>query len=248
MATTRYYFDQTAGGVTPASWNPNWDKTSGTAGTRTLSLTKVSANAQVEANNTINVIDAESFTAWARFVSDALSAGTISGSVRGVVKCRENTAVLDASLALAIKVIQSDGSDRGTLLDLTAVPLANGQSGLPEFDPVVFSAANTRRFQDASSNTDILLTPVAAQTNDRLVVEIGFRAFGNSTFNNASLAYGTDTGGGDHAHGEGSSANLNGWIEFTSPADEQAWRSTKRRHDLSRFNQSIWSQDKAIIH
>jgi hypothetical protein len=222
MAITRYYFDRTAGGVTPSSWSAGWNKTSQNDGTWTLSTSKVGSDAQVEANSTSSATTPE-FHACVRFVSAALSAGDIGGVVRGVMECRQSNAGLDGSLALGIKVIKSDGTDRGILLAVTAIPLIKNNPLLDdpaEFPTVLFANAETRRFADASSNHDIALSTVTAQSNDRIVVECGFRDVSGSGVIEGSIAYGSDTGVGDHAHADGTApaADLNGWIEF----DDQA--------------------------
>jgi len=103
-----------------------------------------------------------------QFISDPLDgAQTISGTVKGQIRCRESDAAADFCRALVIKVVSGDGSTvRGVLL-----------SHFPDSLTSEFATSLTNRNFPPS----LSLNQVEAQDGDRIVVELGFRAFNNVT-------------------------------------------------------------------
>gem|GEM_PF-1203328 len=139
-----------------------------------------------------------------QFVSDPLSAQTISGTVKGQLRCRESDAAADFCRALIIKVVSGDGGTvRGTLL-----------SHFPESLTSEFDAGSTpvnRNFPPS-----LTLSSVEAQAGDRLVIEIGFRAFNTETTTYTGYIHLNDSTGTDLPEDESTTDNLCGWLEFSA--------------------------------
>ncbi len=146
--------------------------------------------------------------AMLRYVYGPLEGQSISGTVKGQMRGVESISGANASLALAIKIIQPDGTDRAVLLAQTA---ADSQvSGTTEF---VTSGLTNARFLNASEANPTLTTQSATR-GDYLVIEIGFRS-ATGTSRTVDLRYG-DTGGTDLTDGDTTeTTDLVPWIEFS---------------------------------
>jgi hypothetical protein len=158
--TSRFYLSSSgAVNVTPSSWSSGWTVAAGTSlplskPKRDLSSALVIAGSGISGQK----------KSGARFVSTPLRAQTISGTVKGQIRCREANAADNYSLAFAIKIVKPDGTDRAVLLPVQA----DGSA------PAEFSAvATNRKFRDSSGNSSIALTEQIARDGDMLVVELG---------------------------------------------------------------------------
>jgi hypothetical protein len=218
---TRFYLQSTGSpALTPSTWSAGWTNTAQAAGPFPCSPTKAST---AFAEETIAPVSGTpGFSASLRWVSAALAAQTISGTVKGVIRGYHDSNALNDMLAIAIKVVQSGGSDRGVLLAVTA---SDSTSTPPEFT----TSAATRRFQDTSEATDLTLSDVAAQDGDHLVIEVGVRTTGGNSTRQNLLRYG-DAAASDFAHTDALTTDLNPWVEFTDditfyspPSFNPAW-------------------------
>jgi hypothetical protein len=197
---TRLYYSGYSPSVSPA-FSAEWDRTA--AGVRrTLELKKAS-NINAESGAVEAVTTAPYDVILRQFCCPPLKgAQTISGFVKGQMRARESDPSCDMSRAVSIRVVSNDGlTERGILL-------SDFQSSLTsEFD----TTQTDRSFPPNSA-----LTPLACQDGDRIVVEIGYRAFntvggnlyGYVWFNNSSA---TD----DLPEDETTTDNLCPWIEFS---------------------------------
>lgn len=184
---TRLYLSSSAAPLTPSSWSAAWD-VDGT--TNALLARGRRGNSSIVTQAFAGTgVSGQLKAAW-RFISDELTAQTLSGTLKGIVHCYEANATDNFTVALAAKVIAPDGSDRGILLAPTATDdltheVTNGAVGL-------------RKFRDASENTDIPFSTLAIQEGDRIVFEIGFRQASTSTANftfqafSGNIAFSTD--------------------------------------------------------
>jgi hypothetical protein len=200
---TRVYFPSTgSAAVTPSTWNFGAQINPVTLpGSRTKTATALTT--KLEATGVTN----PTARAMMRFVYGPLEGQSISGTVKGQMLGLESNAGANASLALAIKIIQPDGTDRAVLLAQTA-----GDSAAAGVELATGSLTNAR-FLDASEANPTLSTQTATR-GDYLVIEIGFRS-ATGTTRNISLRYG-DTGSTDLTDGDTSSTTDNvPWIEFT---------------------------------
>jgi hypothetical protein len=149
------------------------------------------------------------FIAVARFVSPAVEAQTINGTLKGVAWTNTDSVTTDGTIAIAAKLVKPDGTDRGVLL---AVSASDDVSTAP---PEIITGDRTRIYQDASENTDLTLSSVTAQEGDYIVVEIGFREVTTNTSGTVSTRIG-DTGEDFAYASNGTIDNGNSvWIEFS---------------------------------
>ena len=213
MATRFYLPSSGTPPATPAAFSAGWIKTLDAVGPFPAVITP-GGTAMTTAVINADTGAPEDFVCAGRWVSSALDAQTIDGSITGVMRCAELvTDLLDATIAIAIKVIQPGGADRGILLATTAsdAPLVGAGTAPPE---MALTTQETRRFQDAAESDIITLGSVAAQAGDFLVIEIGMRELLNSTTVDGAFRYG-DNGGADFAHTDGLLTDLNPWVEFS---------------------------------
>lgn len=162
---TRFYVNNTNSGITVTSWNTGWNKTSGAAVTKELQSTPQVGGSSGVITNAASGTSGH-FTAIARFISPALDAQTISGTIKGVCCFHETNGTDNYFCAIGAKVVTAAGADVGVLLQPTA------STSLNEF---IAGASEPRTFRDASDNKEISLTSVACSSTDRIVVEIGFQ-------------------------------------------------------------------------
>jgi len=137
-----------------------------------------------------------------QFVSDPISAQTITGTIKGQIKCLESSALANFSYAIVVKVVSGDGSTvRGTLY-------TDFSDTGAEFDD---ATRTNRKFPAAGS----ALGSVVAQAGDRIVIEIGARKNGtNASSRTATLTVG-DSVASDLPEDEVETGVLNPWIEFS---------------------------------
>lgn len=134
--------------------------------------------------------------AGGQFVSDPLTAQTISGSVKAYARIRDASVGGLAFTNFYVSVVSGDGGTvRGVLLSLGSYG-----SGLP------LAALMNRAFADGDS-----VSAVAAEAGDRLVVEFGANDANAGTF---QLNYGAPTGS-DLPEDEITTTALTPWVEFS---------------------------------
>lgn len=201
MPTLIYLPSSGAPDVTPSTWifpnqiNPVTYKAATTkAGTALTTKT--------EATGTTS----PTTRAMVRWVIGPLAAQSISGTVRAVIRCSESNTGANATLAMAIKIIQPNGADRATLLGVTASDSATAPY---EMNTVL----DSRRVWTANETEPLSLTTQSASAGDYLVIEMGFRS-ATTTTRNVSLRLG-DASASNLAYGDGETNDYNGWVEFS---------------------------------
>ena len=142
-----------------------------------------------------------------RYVIGPLAAQSISGTVRMVMRCREANAGANATLAMAVKIIQPNGADRATLLAVTS---ADSASSPYEFTTTL----DSRRCWKADETEPLDLTTQSATEGDYLVIEIGFRS-ATTVSRNIDLRYGDDNAS-DLTYGDAETNDFNPWVEFSA--------------------------------
>ena len=142
-----------------------------------------------------------------QFVSDPLSAQTISGTFTIVIRGGESAMSADASFQIVIRVLSNNGSTvRGTLFAGHTAALNTTPGALGCELPTSTSAFSLR---------NIALTSVAAQAGDRLVVELGHRYHNTSaTSYGAFFTFHDDLITADFTV-DGEKNSLVPWIEFS---------------------------------
>lgn len=202
MATKIYLPSSGAAAVSPSTWifadqiNPD---------TLAAVTTKIASamTDRTEATGTTN----PTTRAMRRYVIGPLAAQTISGTVRGVIQATESNTGANATNAIAVKIIQPDGTDRAVLLAVTA----SDNAGSPQ---EFLTTAARRRYWEADETEPVDLTSGDATAGDYLVIELGFRS-ATGTTRNITLRFG-DASATDLVYGDGTPAgDDNPWVEFS---------------------------------
>jgi hypothetical protein len=142
-----------------------------------------------------------------REVIGPLPGQTIAGNVHGQMLASENNSGANATLAMAVKIIQPGGADRAVLL------AAVGSDNAASPQELVLTTLTNRKFYNAAEAEPIPLTSQAATQGDYLVIEIGFRS-ATTTTRNISLRYG-DAGANDLQEGTTETDDYAPWVEFS---------------------------------
>jgi len=202
MATRIYLPSSGAASVTPSTWNfPNQINPLTFAGVITrLNSTQTT---RLQATGTTSPI----LKAMFRWIIGPLATQSIAGTINLVMQCFESSALANATLAVAIKIIQPSGVDRAVLLaavgsDSAASPQEMGTTPL----------ANKRAW-NLTEVRPIPLTSQNAISGDYLVIEVGFRS-ATTTTRNISIRYG-DTTSGELADADSGANDYAPWIDFS---------------------------------
>ena len=229
MATRIYLPSSGAAPVTPSTWNfPNQINQLTFAGL--LAKINSTMTTKLEATGTTSPI----FRAMFRWVIGPLAAVQISGTVNLCMRGMESNAGANASLAIAIKIIQSGGADRSVLLAYTAADLMNDTNY--EFGT---SLASMRAY-NATEVRPIPLTPQTPTAGDYLVIEVGFRS-ATTVSRNISLRYG-DTTTADLADGQAETNDYAPWVDFSQ---NLTWLQTKTTN-LNAYLQKIYTPGTSL--
>lgn len=98
-----------------------------------------------------------------RFISDPLAAQTVSGMVKGQVMCLEFDGASNARSQLVMRVVSNDGlTVRGTLVAAQAAALSSE-----------WAVGLRNRKAPLAALSPVAVTPVVAQSGDRIVIEVG---------------------------------------------------------------------------
>ena len=206
MATRIYLRSEGSVGVTPSTWNFA-NQISPVTFPGTLKLNTGSAmTSKVGATGTTN----PTARAQGRVVIGPLKAGTISGTVKGQMRGSENNTGANATPAIAVKIIQPNGTDRAVLLAQTASDSATAGN---EFVTTLTNAT----FKNAAEGASISLTSQNASLGDYLVIEWGFRS-ATATTRNITQSYGNDNASDLPENTSTTTAN-NPWFEFSATID-----------------------------
>ena len=142
---------------------------------------------------------------WRQYVSAPIPAQTITGTIKGQVRCSETDATDNHDrVTIRVIVVSNDGGTvRGTLLALGYYGNTNEYSIAPTL--------TSRKIADGDA-----LSSVVAQANDRIVVEIGTQNSVLSIFEDEPLSavFGDDSGT-DLPEDETTTATNNPWVEFS---------------------------------
>jgi len=148
------------------------------------------------------------FRAMGRTIIGPLAAQTISGTIKGQMRCAESNGGANATLMVAAKIVQPGGSDRGVLLARSAADLLHTTAW-----EMAITTLTNRKFGDAAENASITLTSQAATAGDYLVIEWGFRS-STGTSRNITLRYG-NASATDLAEDTTETTDNNPWWEFS---------------------------------
>jgi hypothetical protein len=204
----RFYFHETdydGNDITPSispAYGAGWDKTSAAERRRcTLNKNETAiTGVSVPENSATSPYD----VLIRQYVSEALQAQTISGTVKGQL-CAHEQGNYDHCRAILIRVFSGDGAtERGTLYSEFPESIAG------EFYQSALGGRNIY-FPASTSVSD-----VEAQAGDRIVIEIGYRSFNTSTSNWYSGFWLGDNGATDLPENEtDTNESKVPWIEFS---------------------------------
>lgn len=205
---TRLYFPNvtnTSIGAAPAA---QWTIRSGAAGPGIAVRTKTAVAAGVVAVASSGG-GVEEFIIQKRFLTEALPAQILGGTIKGVIKGIQNNAALNATYAIGIRVLSNDAS---TLKQVALNPVAPLPTAVP---PELHTSTRPRVFRDSSGNTDITLGSVPIEENDRLEISFGYRNDASSGYTVTTI-FQDDVGVDlDHADGIETNQNADLWVEFS---------------------------------
>lgn len=202
MATKVYLPSSGAAAVTPSSWL--FTNVGAAAVTYAGVLTKIaSAFTSIDENTgTINPYT----EGVLRYVLGPVSAQTITGTVRAVMRVSESHTATNANLRMAIKIIQPNGADRAILLDETSSDSASAPYEMT-------TTLSSKRVWTSGEAEPLTLTDQAASTGDYVVIEIGHRS---STGTDRTISYNIgDNSANDLAYGDDETNAYCPWVEFS---------------------------------
>ena len=192
--------------ITPSGWHSSWNKAS------SAHLGYASTGKHVAA--TVNNVKGDTlsgtaghFTGVMRSVSPPLKSQTISGTIKGQALTFAST-LLEGTIAIAIRVLKPDGTERGVLL----APTASDSYVNP---PAAEASVENRQLLNSSESATITLSSVDAINGDYLVFEFGYRQGGTAT-NNFNV-YPGPTSGTDFTDLTEDNTDTVGmtWVEFS---------------------------------
>jgi hypothetical protein len=173
-----------------------------------LVTTKTNTALTTGTSQTKGVTTAPSSRMDRRFISDPMSAQTLSGTFDMVLKCQETNVSLDGWLDVVVYVVSGTGTTiRGVAYAGSTTSVAGAVVGAENEE---FTTSMLSRIKVA-----LTLTPVAVQAGDRLVVEVGYRSSGVTASLVGRFQYGDPTATADAALTSGVAGNVS-WIEFTA--------------------------------
>lgn len=143
----------------------------------------------------------------AQWVSPPLTAQTISGTFKMYMRAREGGAADDFESQVVLRVVNGSGTEQAVLY-----------AGMTETaDPPTseWALTQTNRGFPRAGLLPASLSSYACSAGDRLVVEVGFRAFSATPDNNRDIRVG-DAAANDTPEDETSILDYNPWIEFSS--------------------------------
>jgi microcompartment protein CcmK/EutM len=217
VTATRFYLPSTGTAAINPAFDAAWNDTSQVV-SRPANITK-GTSSFVEVTDT----EASNSNLWdvclGRFISEPIAAQTITGTVRGYIRARENVAGVNARSQMVVRVVSNDGSVvRGTLY-------AQDNRTVNESEWVTtttVTAARNARFPTTQAAAAVpSMTSVTAQDGDRIVIEVGGRAVNTVTTNTFTLAMRFGENAADLAENETGTTEGAPWVEFDSPIQFQ---------------------------
>jgi hypothetical protein len=186
-----------------------WDSTSLSSrkimGTAAQFILNEATNVQQQVSESVTTRDNRLIR---QFISHTLAAQTISGTVKGQIRCTEGTADADMAMEFSLRVIsRTDGTVRGTLYQTagsgTIVPAY-------EFD----SSGLVNRYMPPGGSQAV--TSVNAQQGDLLVLEVGVRAYNTIlSAKTATIRYGYSAARSDLPEDQTDTNDYNAWLELS---------------------------------
>lgn len=148
-----------------------------------------------------------------QYVSAALAAQTLSGTIKGVMRCASNvTNVGVGAPAFRLAKCNSDGSVVTEILGVTVSPLAATNA-----PPATSGTTLTnRRLETSPSDTFVIsFSDTTIEAGDRLIVELGYKDNTTDTGRFVRISFGDDSAI-DLPEDETTTTADNPWVEFSA--------------------------------
>lgn len=200
---TRYYLPSSGAAEVSPAYTGDWDDTS--VATQLKCSTSKIASAMTNFTGSTNASILSNEILLVQYVSDPIGQQTISGTVKGQIRCIESNASANAKIALCIKVVSNDSS-------IIRGYLAGNNANIINSATEILTALTNTPLKDFIT-TPIDLTSVACNNNDRIVIELGFGESGIDVYN-ISMNFGDDSGT-DLPEDATDTNPYNPWIEFS---------------------------------
>jgi hypothetical protein len=205
---TRFYLPSSGAADITVTPSASWTGSTGYSALKAV-RTKIASAMASHSYTNVNTAGTKYYLHH-QYISEPLKQQTISGAIKGQIRCSESNAGLNATLAVCIRVVSPDGATvRGTLTDIVASDLINA-------DPSEFATSlKNRKIENSSEQASIALTSVTARDGDRIVMEFGIRRTGTTTTWTSALSFGDDNATDLPENMTTTTAN-NPWLEFDS--------------------------------
>lgn len=198
----RLYLNNTDAAITTAP-HTSWEQTAGAITGKALGTARTGANTSVTIaeTSTSNVFD----SMQGQWISPPFtSSGTFTGPWQAVWASSETADAADFTLSSYLRIVSNDGTVVRGLPSIVGTTLPGGE---------ITTVLSGRKI-----SVD-LVTPVAVQQGDRLVLELGFRS--NNTVNtsySSTIRYGGTVGDLEAGDTGATATTASGWIEFADGA------------------------------
>lgn len=206
---TRFYLP--ASGASPVTTTPSssWDTTTGfdsiftNVGKSGTTLANGTARAKVSQAGAQNRLDRQYISA--PIAAQTISVGTFSAVIRGQL----STTAGDAWLQIIIRVVSNNGSTQRGVIYAGSTASSAGASTTDGPENQEFDTVMETRIKNALTTTS-----VTAQSGDRVVIEVGFRAVTANT-NTVTFNYGDVGATADLATTAGATTAGIPWVELS---------------------------------
>lgn len=140
------------------------------------------------------------------WVSDPIPAQTITGTVKGILRCLEPVALQDARAQMVARVVSNNGTT------YRSPNLVSFDDSAVTNEWQLTSPLTNRKFPKGWTGSGLTVGTVVASANDRIVIELGGRVVGGE--GTVTIEVGDPTGS-DCAENETGTSAFAPWIEFS---------------------------------
>lgn len=227
--STRFYFPSTGTPSISPAFDASWETTTN-ADRRDMVTTRISS-AMATLDGAGNSATTDQLLR--QYISAALAAQTITGTIKGVVRCYSVTGNAGVGrLAVRVAKCASDGSG---VTEIRAITFSSGTGTPPA---MADGTLRSRRFAQTESDFSLELTDTAVSAGDRLIVEVGYKDDSSNTSRRVGCSFGDDSST-DLAEDQTTTTADNPWVEFSMDISfdggAPAGQPTSRRHETIPF-------------
>jgi hypothetical protein len=201
------YLPSTGAAAVSPAFGAGWTQTTNATRLAMVTARISSANASIDGVGNTSTVTRQLIR---QYVSAALAAQTLTGNIKGQIRCTTN-AIGSAALAFRLAKCNSDGSSVTEIVALTEAADAETNAP-PAFES---GTAENRRLETPPSNTfSIDVGSTGISSGDRLIFEVGYKEGSANGGNISTLVIGDDSGT-DLAEDETTTSADNPWFELS---------------------------------